>query len=311
MSGYKYIFPDVFKRLHNAVNSKPKQLVKLRESKKYRYEKQTVVVQGFQYIKELRDLGFNFKSIFATAKKIPREDQEVGYPAKQVIEHTDAFPAKDYYLTDIDLTRNILGTASRPGIHEVYAEIEFPYYQPEGERWVVFDRVNDPESLGILVRTAKGLGWDSGIVTSDHSDLYNDTTIRASKIASLTWPHIMVGVDRLSDFLKKHNITPVVANVLPKDTQEEAWSPEFGHVNIKDIKSGSGVWFWNLNGKEPKVPKKMALILSCMHGGLHTSFDNDIRVSIPLEPGVNSLNVAAAGSIIMTELNRQRACVTK
>lgn len=305
MSNYKYIFPSIFERLHNAKSVKSKHLITLRESKHYRLEKQAVLVQGFKAIKELRDQGFEFKSLIATAKNKPYEDEEVKLPAKQVIQHPDSFPAKSYYLANIDLTRKILGTASRPGLHEIFAEIALPQHKitTPGDRIVVFDKVNDYESLGTLIRTAKGLGWDSGIATSSISDFYNDRTIRASNCSSLTWPHEIIRFNHLLNFFKKHEITPVVAEVLPKDVQE-AWSPDYGHFNTKKIKPDSGVWFWNFKDKKVQLPNKVALVLSCEYHGVHELLDNEIRVSVPLDPGVNSLNISSAGSIIMAELNR-------
>ncbi|KAI9260235.1 hypothetical protein BY458DRAFT_548614 [Sporodiniella umbellata] len=311
MRGYRYAFPSIFQRIPNKTSAIVQNLELLRTSKAYRYEKNALVVQGFQSIKKLRDQGFKFKSLIATAKKEPREDREVAYPAKQVIENPDAFPSKSYYLSEIDLTRKVLGTASRPDQHEVYAEVQFPQYElGKGDRWVVFDKVNNAENLGSLVRTAQGLGWDSGIVTSNHSDLYHDFAVRASELATLTWPHAKIGFDKLSDFLKQHQITPIVAETLPKNPKK-AWSPEYGRANTNEIKPGSGIWFWNFSKDMPPFPKKIALILSCEYSGVDGSFKDALRVSLPLEAHAKSLDVAAAGSIIMTELSRQRMNVTK
>ncbi|RCH95205.1 hypothetical protein CU097_014021 [Rhizopus azygosporus] len=306
MSFYKYPFPSLFKRIINQKASPAKHLIALRESKQYRQENQAVVVQGLKTIRELRDQGIKINSLIVTAKKEPKEAEEVKFPANSVLENPDSFPAKKYYLTDVDLTRRILGTASRPGRHEVYAEVALlkHTFEPQ-ERMLVLDKVNDPGNLGTIVRTAKGLGWKSGIITSGTCDLYNDKAIRASRAMSITWPHTIVSITGLLDFLKKHNITPIVADMLPKnDDSQKVWSPDYGHSNVKDVEPGSGIWFWNFQGERLNIPEKVALVLSCEHNGVDEALDHVTRVSIPLASNVESLNVASAGSIIMAEMNR-------
>ncbi|CAO3658587.1 unnamed protein product [Rhizopus microsporus] len=281
MSFYKYPFPSLFKRIINQKASPAKHLIALRESKQYRQENQAVVVQGLKTIRELRDQGIKINSLIVTAKKEPKEAEEVKFPANSVLENPDSFPAEKYYLTNVDLTRRILGTASRPGRHEVYAEVALlkHTFEPQ-ERMLVLDKVNDPGNLGTIA-------------------------IRASRAMSITWPHTIVSITGLLDFLKKHNITPIVADMLPKnDDSQKVWSPDYGHSNVKDVEPGSGIWFWNFQGERLNIPEKVALVLSCEHNGVDEALDHVTRVSIPLTSNVESLNVASAGSIIMAEMNR-------
>ncbi|KAI9281601.1 Alpha/beta knot methyltransferase [Sporodiniella umbellata] len=298
------IFPSLFKRVSHAKTVTGKHLIKLRESKQYRHEQKTVLVQGLKTLNELRDQGADFASVIVTAPQDPQDPKDICFPARVVLDDPNILPADRYLLTDVELTRRILGTASRPSRHEVYAELVIKDHQVTPKNHLlVLDSIGDPGNVGTLVRTAKGLGWDAGLATLTTCDLYNDKAIRASRGLTLTWSHETIRQHSLLSYLKEHDITPVVADMLPSHSNS-VWSPDYGTFSRHDVKPGSGLWFWNFGDKKEEVPKKIALILSDEHHGVEPSLVDEIKVSVPLHPSVESLNVASAGSIIMTELNR-------
>ncbi|KAG0168438.1 hypothetical protein DFQ28_004831 [Apophysomyces sp. BC1034] len=306
----RYKLPELFKRLANQKHPTIQHLINLREKRQYRFEKDGVLVQGLKTIRELRDEGVKIKSLAVTVVQEPHDETVIKFPALQVIHNPDAFPADRYYAIDVDLTRRILGTASRPGRHEIFAEVPIPEANlPEKEdidRLLVFDHVNDPGNLGTLVRTAKGLGWNQGLITTGTCDLYNDKTIRASRAMSLRWPHKLIPIPRLVEFLKSYNMTPVVADMIPSDGSRgsDLWSPTKGAIGEGKMPSpSSGIWFWNFKGKPQEFPKRPALILSSEHKGAQ-GLDDELRVSVPMTAGVESLNVASVGSMLMYELNQ-------
>ncbi|KAI8082438.1 Alpha/beta knot methyltransferase [Thamnidium elegans] len=307
-SPFQYHIPQLFKRLANQHNATVKHLISLREKKKYRLDHQSVIIQGAKTIKELRDKGFHFNSIAITAKKNPNVESDIKYPSIDVLKHPDSFSAEAYYVTDVDVTRRILGTSSRPSNHEVFAEVPIPDYSEEEllkekDRLLVFDGISDPGNLGTLIRTASALGWESGLVASQSCDLYNDKTLRASRALSLSWKHKELDMVDAIKFLKSNGFTPVIADMMPANPSSEIWSPEQGTKTKMEVKPGTGIWFWNFNQQPKKMPKKLALILSSEHHGVN-ELNEEIRVSIPMSSNVESLNVANAGSIIMNELNR-------
>jgi tRNA G18 (ribose-2'-O)-methylase SpoU len=279
----------------------------LREKKQYRLENQSVMVQGFKTVKELCEKGIPLKSVAITAKGIPKVEADIKYPALHVLKDPNEFSAEHYYITDINLAKRILGTSSNPGTHEIFAEVCIPTRSiPElnsKDRLLVFDQIKDPGNLGGLIRAGMALGWNSGLITKNSSDIYNDKTIRSSRALSLSWQHDTVRSEELIEYLKSNGFTPIVADMLPRKLDlNDIWSPEYGN-NMSKIKPGTGVWFWNFQNKPKKIPKKMALILSSEHNGVQ-DLDNELKVSTPMDSSVESLNVAIAGSIIMNELNR-------
>ncbi|GAN06063.1 RRNA methyltransferase [Mucor ambiguus] len=302
----KYQLPNLFHRLASQQNSNVKHFIALREKKQHRLDHGSVMIQGFKTVQEVRDQGIQFKSMIVTAKKDLNTETDIQSPSLQVIKHPELFPAQQYYVTDINLARRILGTASKPGNHDIFAEAIIPRIKDDAQifshdRILVFDRISDPGNLGTLVRTAKALGWQSGLITHHSCDLYNDKCIRASRGTSLTWPHLTVNADQVLGQLKAEGYTPIVADMLPRNSATvEMWSPE----NQANAVPGTGVWFWNQPRSLLPSIKKIALVLSSEHHGVDDAFSNELRVSLPMDPSVESLNVANAGSILMFDLNR-------
>ncbi|KAI8098766.1 Alpha/beta knot methyltransferase [Halteromyces radiatus] len=305
-----YQFPKLFKRLASQQNKYVQHFIKLREGKQYRLQQNTVLVQGMKTIRELRDEGQQIKSLVVTAEREPYTESAIKFPALQVIQNPDAFLSEYYYLVDVDLTRRILGTASRPGRHEVFAEIPIPDHtlpsKDQVDRFLVCDHVNDPGNLGTLIRTGKALGWDSGVLTTGTCDFYNDKTIRASRALNLRWKYNVLPISQLVEFLKSYDMTPLVADMMPQTMNtSDLWSPLTGYYDqVKNQPTiGTGPWLWNFKDKEPMLPKRPALILSSEHKGVQ-GLDDEIRISMPMANNVESMNVASVGGILMNELNR-------
>lgn len=299
----KFTFPKIFRRLPNQKHPSASRLIKLRESKHERLQNGTCIVQGLHALRFLRDEGFSIRSLIVTAESEPHDESAIKFPANQVIKNPDAFPAERYYLMDVDLTRRTLGTGARPGRHEIFGEVvtkSLPIPE-DTDRMMIFNHVNDPAQLGILVRTGYGLGWNASISTTPISDMYNDTTIRASRQLSLLMPHKIMPVKDLTEFLKERQITPIIAKPLLHKKPHDLWSP----LGAQEPTPGSGLWFWNFGDKKQELPKRVALVMNADNNGEKSvRLDDALHVSVPTRPGAPHLNVTSIGSMIMFELNR-------
>lgn len=270
--------------IHGLHNTTVKHLIKLREKKGYRSEQGSALVQGKNVIQELLDRNIKMRSIGFTVTK---DMENFEFDPK-------TFPAERHFICDINNTRRILGTASRPVGNEIFAEVELPQveFPTSPDKLLVFNRITDPGNLGTLVRTAKALGWGSAIVTDHTCDMSNDKTIRASKAAVIGYAHKTVPSNQLIQYLESMHMTPVVADTMTRD--------------IASAQSSSQLTFWNkATGEIVKtLPSRIALILSSEHHGPHQIGPNILRVSIPMHSNVESLNVASAGSILLYQLNQ-------
>ena len=146
----------------------------------------------------------------------------------------------------------------------------------------VLENVQNPTNIGAIFRSAAAMGVEAVIVTSDSSDpLYR----RAERVSMGTVFQIpWTKADKDLDYLKtlSDNGFATVAMALSDNS-----------VNISD--------------KRIKEEKKLAVILGSEGYGLkeETIKRSDYVAKIPMNPVVDSLNVAAASAVMFWELSRE------
>jgi RNA methyltransferase, TrmH family len=138
---------------------------------------------------------------------------------------------------------------------------------------LILDGVSDPGNLGTLMRTALGLGWEAAFVTSGSTDPFNEKALRAAKGATFTLPWQCGTHEELTVLLKDKKMSLLAADPL-------------GH---------------DLAGFHPFPP--LALALGNETHGLAVEIKKQAQlISIPMQGQMQSLNVAAAGAILMYHL---------
>ena len=172
-----------------------KHLVKLRQNRDYRYEHQSLVIEG---IKPIEELGrhIRFKSI-ATYNEamIPLSSE-----------------ADEILIVNDTVMKKISGMESPEG---VVAEIPMP--KPASLQDLKFiialDGVSDPGNVGSILRTALALGWQGAFVLNDSCDPFNDKAIRASRGATFHLPLSWGSLEELKNLVKGNQLTPLVAEI--------------------------------------------------------------------------------------------------
>jgi len=145
------------------------------------------------------------------------------------------------------------------------------------QRTLICDRIADPGNLGTLIRTAAGLGLDAVFLLPETAELSNPKTLRAAAGAFF---HI-----------------PVYEDVAPQAIM--SWAR---HANISMLVADA-------HRGEPIVsaaPKHWALVVGGETIQLDKAWESSVSrwISLPLHRGVESLNAAVAGAIIMDRLCR-------
>lgn len=141
---------------------------------------------------------------------------------------------------------------------------------------LVLDKIQDPGNLGALMRSAKAFSFDTIFLSDGCVDLYNDKVIRASQGAIFKLNTID---GNIIDFIKK-------LEMLKYDIYS---TNVINGIDVKDCKKTS----------------KMALILGNEGNGISKEVrDLNLKNLYIKMSGMESLNVAVAGSILMYELNK-------
>ena len=143
------------------------------------------------------------------------------------------------------------------------------------------DQVTDPRNLGAVVRSAAGAGATGVIVPAHGSARVTAAVCRASAGAVEHLPLAVV---------------PNLARYLADVKSAALWA----FAAVAD--GGSPLWQADLSGG-------VALVLGAEGKGVRPLVRRtcDGAVSIPLGPGVESLNVSVAAAVLLYEARRQRA----
>lgn len=145
---------------------------------------------------------------------------------------------------------------------------------------VVLENIQDPGNLGTIIRTAEGAGA-TGIIMSDKTvDIYNPKTIRSTMGSLFRMPFVYSeDVVAAIHSLKQQNIKVFAAHLEGRNYYYE---------------------------EDMKVP--MAVLIGNEGNGLteELSKEADVRIKIPMEGKLESLNAAVSTAVILYEAMRQR-----
>src|SRR6202000_3468575 len=182
----------------------------------------------------------------------------------------------------------VAGTAGHQGVVALVRAAEFLFiedlFQPQqpGQPRLVLalDGVEDPQNLGALLRVADGAGVDGVVLTERRSAPLSPVAVKASagggghlRIARV------VNLVRALEELKEQNILIIGL--------DERGSTDYDRFDFTG---------------------DCALVLCREGAGLHDLVRRtcDHLLRIPMAGGVSSLNVSAAGSVVLYEAFRQR-----
>lgn len=168
----------------------------------------------------------------------------------------------------------------------IVARIENPSFSLkevlQEEFLLVLEGLRDPGNVGTLIRTAAGAGFGGVVLLRNGADPYQPKSLRASTGA----------------------IFQVKVNEVNKSEEEQFLSELKKRFKVFKAETRGGKDY-----RQVEFFSKTALILGHETKGISLKLDDPsfVPVSIPLNPGVESLNVAAAGAILLFAIKHRKS----
>ncbi len=193
------------------------------------------------------------------------------------------FEGLEQEVLDDRIFRAVSGTKTPQGILCVVRQSHYrleDMVQDSAPFLMLLESLQDPGNLGMILRTAEGAGASGVILSQDSVDIYNPKTVRATMGSIYRMPFLYV--ERIEDILprlKEKGVHTYAAHLRGKNVYSE-----------EDYRTGCAF----LVGNEGSG---LSRELSCK---------TDIWIRIPMHGKLESLNAAAAASILMYEACRQR-----
>jgi len=240
-------------------------------TRKARYRERAFLVEGTRLLDDAVSVGFMPERLFYDPSRLSE-------PLVQTIKHLAAH-ATIVHDVPGSVIETLADTETPQGFIAIFRFPELPIVVGDiAPLFVVADGVKDPGNLGTLMRSAAAAGAHALFVSRDTVDPYSPKVIRAAMGAHFRLPLRPLNWD---------SPDPLLLTCGQRLAAEAGDYPTYDAIN------------WNL----PSV-----LVLGSEATGISERALQHVtgHVSIPLLGGVESLNAAVAGAVMLFEAARQR-----
>src|SRR5688572_28142181 len=237
-----------------------------------------LLLDGAHLVNDARSSGLQFETVAVAASRLTSQTEEGLLAQRLEREGIDVIEASDAVfdaLSPVKSPSGIVAIAGRKGI--TAAEICAP---PDAFVLAAID-VQEPGNVGALLRAAEAGGVTGALVCGASANPFSWKSLRGSMGSVLRLP-IAAGLTTHQAFtlMRKAGVRTIAA--VPRGGQDP------------DAVNWRGKAGLLLGGEGPGLTDE-AIALS------------DAQVTIPMAAGVESLNVAAAGAVLIYAARRQRA----
>lgn len=252
------------------------------QQKKYREIQQKYLVEGVRLAEEglktnALEAFFYTETLLKTARGNDLLQKIMEYQA--AVSHISIYEVSPTVLKELAETETPQGIVAVA--RQKHASLEGLRRENKDGPLLILDGLQDPGNLGTLLRTAWACGAIAAITLPGTAEAYNGKVVRAT-MGSIF--HI-----------------PVVTDVSWEEVY--AWIREQGYTLCAGDMAGDKLY------TEVAWPSRTALVIGSEGQGLVNvrPQELDYRVRIPLHNGVESLNAAVAGGILLYEIIRSQA----
>lgn len=245
------------------------------QQKKARGEEACFLVEGIHLAQEVLKAGWSVDTALIAASVW--EDREVS----EVLASLNNSGTLVLQVTD-EVFSSISDTPSPQGVLlavEMPLQRDFTCHDMSCGLWLILDGLQDPGNVGALIRSADAAGAAGVVLTFGCADPYGPKALRAAMGSTFHLPVFSAGTDGLVAQCRRQGVRLVVA-------------------------AGDGQQLYC----EYDWTRPVALVLGNEGQGVGEAFKTaaDSSVRIPLVGRAESLNVAAAGAVLLYEAARQR-----
>ncbi len=251
------------------------QLVRALGQKKVRRDRRMIAVEGEDLFDAALTAGIRPVSVLVDEQRVAADDPRLA----------DVGALAECYAVPPELMKRLSTMGHAPRVIAVLPQPDPPDFRsvampPSLALWLA--GVGDPGNVGTLVRTSAAFGCDWVALGPGSADVFNPRSVRAAMGAVFTLP-VLEGVSG-ADLATRPGVR-VVAGVMR-----------------------GGVPYWEADLASPAV-----IALGAEREGIEDALRDlgddveVVRVTIPQEDGAESLNVSAAGAVLLSEARRQRA----
>jgi TrmH family RNA methyltransferase len=252
-------------------NEKIKYAVKLRDSASFRKAEKLFFIESARLVKDAATSGAEIEMLFVTEEANRKYSDYI----ESVLKNT-----KKTFLITPEISEKLSDTKSSQGVFALvrmldkFANIsKINYYG----KYVVLEEISNPSNFGAICRTAEAVGLN-GVIIKGGCDVYNPKVQRAA----------MGALFRL-DVITTDDL-PELFSILKKEGMKIYGSvPDSSAVKITEIEKTGGI---------------VCVIGNEGNGISEETKENTTLVTIPMNGYAESLNAAAAATIIMWEMVR-------
>lgn len=241
------------------------------KGKKYRDKLGLYLIEGWNLLEEAIKCDIEISKVFLCPDIVERE----------VKLHDDfvapAIVGNDIFILSTELFKRLSDTETSQGVIAVVKKTNCHSERREesGSCFICLDRLQDPGNIGTILRTADAAGYSLAIIMKGTADIYSPKVVRAATGSLFRMPVVFMDD---ADELKSFTLTA-------------------GKKIVTTTMDGSSVYY------EENLSKDICLVIGNEGNGISKEILDlaEIKVRIPMQGSIESLNASVAAGILMYE----------
>ncbi len=237
--------------------------------KKYRDETGLYLLEGIKPLQDAFSMGVGIRTVFLRDDTVTEES----FPSEKCISLDEKLFAR---LSDTETSQGVIAVAEQKKL----SLDEFAEAVSVGTgNIVVMDRLQDPGNIGTIIRTAEAAGYRGIVMMTGSGDVYSPKVVRAAAGSLFRMPVI-------------HAADPREVSAIAKSLGKK-----LAVTCLEDAQSCF----------DADLSENIALVIGNEGRGVSSQLLDlaDMRVRIPMEGSIESLNAAVAAGILMYQSQKK------